>query len=85
MLLDLLEETLPEWMFQPARAQWSTLMATVALGFDFLVEGVYQARLAAMPGQVDTSVAPNMGGFLAVDALGHIGRDRRIRRGRARQ
>ena len=83
MLLELLEQTLPEWMFQPARRQWSTLMAAVAVTFDALVEGVYQARLGSMPGQVDASVAPNMGGFLMVDALGAIGRDRRIVRGLA--
>jgi hypothetical protein len=56
-------------------------MAATATVFDGLMEGIYQARLAAMPGQVDAGVAPNMGGFLSVDALGPIGRDRRILRG----
>ena len=81
MLLDLISDLAPEWMFSGPRRQWSSLMALAGVTLDLIMEGINQARSAAEPGQVPASVDPNYGGFLSVDALPLIGRDRRILRG----
>lgn len=56
---------------------WSRLAEVCSLTFDVLVEGLYQGRLASMPGQV-VDPTGRFGGFESVDALGRVGRDRRI-------
>jgi hypothetical protein len=58
---------------------WSRVAEAAALLFDVLIEGLYDGRLASMPGQMDG--IPDLGGFLSLDALPFIGRDRRIKQG----
>jgi hypothetical protein len=77
-LVDFIERRLPGWMRKPRYIQWLRLAEAISLTFDVLVEGLYEGRLASMPGQID---APDLGGFGSVDALPYTGRDRRIRRG----
>ncbi len=81
MLLADLKKTLPSWMLTAPREHWSQLMAAPAAVIDALGEAVHQARLAALPGQIDVSGFPGLGGYLSTDALVLTGRDRRVRRG----
>jgi len=69
---------LPGWMRKSTYVHWSRLAEATSFTYDLLIEGLYEGRLASMPGQTD---APSYGGFESIDALGPTGRDRRIQRG----
>jgi hypothetical protein len=69
---------LPGWMRKSTYLHWSRLAEVLSFTYDLLVEGLYEGRLASMPGQTD---AANYAGFESIDALGPIGRDRRIAQG----
>lgn len=75
-LVDYIEKRLPGWARRPSRLHWARLAETIALIFDVLIDGLYEGRLAAMPGQVEGSLA-----FESIDALPLIGRDRGMVRG----
>lgn len=75
----LLREVLPGWMLRTERAHWKALMRATLTVADRAVDHVRIARLASMPGQV---VGPDYGGFESLEALGLIGRDRRLRQGK---
>lgn len=69
---------LPAWMRRSSRAHWTALANTVSHVVDGVIEGLYQGRLAALPGMLDE---PGMGGFESADALPLLARDRRLIRG----
>lgn len=77
-LSQLIEDRLPGWARAESRAHLIGLAQTMALVTDALVDGLFDGRRASMPGQID---ALGFGGFLSVDALPAIGRDRRLPRG----
>lgn len=81
MLIEQLEEIFPSWMQRAKRYHWFMYAAAIAAAFDAMIDGVYESRLAAMPGQVDVPGIPGTGGFDNRDALGLIGDDRMVSRG----
>jgi len=80
---DIIAKVFPGWAQRAPRSHWGQWLELLALHFDAQIEIVNEARLAEMPGQVDSTIAPNLGGFISVDALQVIGRDRRRPRGLA--
>jgi hypothetical protein len=80
MLLEKVESLIPPWFLEPARVQYSQLMAAFAATLDALGEAVYSARRSGMPGQVEIPGIPGLG-FDDVTALPLLGRDRRIIKG----
>lgn len=80
-LTDTFERVIPGWAKKSYAAHWLKLFATLALGIDAIIEGLYQGREASLPGQVSGPGVVGLGGFDSVDALALIGRDRRITRG----
>lgn len=77
-LSDYIDEVLPAWMRRSSRAHWLALSNTVAHVVDAVIDGLYDGRLGALPGQLDE---PGMAGFESADALPYLGRDRRLVRG----
>ncbi len=77
-LSDYISDVLPDWMLSDANEHWELLANTVAHVIDAMIDGLFEARLAAMPGQID---AADFGGFESLDALPYIGRDRRLIQG----
>lgn len=79
-LLDRLDSIVRPWMLQAPRQHWARLMGGFAPLLDGMSEGVYEGRLAAMPGQ---NQVPNIGGnvYENFDALPLIGRDRSLVQG----
>ena len=77
---ELLRDVLGGWMLRKERAHWKGLMRGALRVVDRAVENITLARFASMPGQVVG--APDYGGFESLDALGLIGRDRRLLRGK---
>lgn len=77
-LSDYISDALPEWMLAEANEHWELLANTVAHVIDAMIDGLFEGRLAAMPGQIDE---PGFGGFESLDALPFIGRDRRLIQG----
>ncbi|MGK3961315.1 hypothetical protein WMF01_12110 [Sorangium sp. So ce1667] len=78
-LVDYIESILPGWMAREDTEHWVRLALSVAATIDAVTEIAYEGRLAAMPIQVDSLL--NLGGFLSVDALPLVGRDRRLVKG----
>lgn len=78
-LSQLIEDKLPGWMRAESLAHYVALAQTMALVTDAIVDGLYDGRRASMPGQTD--LVPGLGGFLSIDAMLAIGRDRRLPRG----
>jgi hypothetical protein len=76
-----LEKALPEWMSLKPFRHWLGIGVSIALVVDALIEGLFEGRNAAFPGQVRAPDVEGLGGFNNVDALPFIGRDRRIVRG----
>src|SRR5689334_12421730 len=60
---------------------WRGIAAALASTVDALIDGIFDGRSAALPGQVKIPGVAGLGGFDSVDALPLIGRDRRIVRG----
>lgn len=77
-LSDYISDVLPGWMLTEGREHWEALANTVAHVLDAMIDGLYEGRLAAMPGQIDEA---GFGGFESLDALPYIGRDRRLIQG----
>lgn len=75
---DYIDDVIPGWMRRSKREHWVSLSNSVAHVIDGMIDGLFEGRLAAMPGQID---APDLGGFESVDALPFIGRDRRLVQG----
>jgi hypothetical protein len=77
MILDTYNQDLPGTM--TSRPQWMALMSGFAALIDCFIEGVFEAEMAAMPGQQQTPGVPGLGGFDSVDALvGPVCRQRGI-------
>lgn len=76
-----IDELLPGWMKKKPFAHFTTFAFLTAAVLDALREAFLDGRLAGMPGQVDLPGVESMGGFLSIDALPFIGRDRRIVQG----
>lgn len=81
MILADLERRVQRWV-EESRPFLAMFGAFAGL-LDAAVEGVYEARKAALPGQVDLPGVEGLGGFDVVDALPYIGRDRGIAQGPA--
>ena len=77
-LVDLIEQVLPGWMRKKPYDHWLRYAQAISLMYDVLIDGMWDGRYASFPGQTD---GPELGGFASVDALPHIGRDRRILQG----
>ena len=69
---------LPGWMTKAPRRAMGLLMSGFAAMQDGFAEIVVQARLAAIPGQVNLPGVPGLGGFDSCDALTMIARDRAV-------
>ncbi|KYG11403.1 hypothetical protein BE21_57475 [Sorangium cellulosum] len=78
-LVDYIESILPGWMSRDDTAHWVQFGLSVAAMIDAVTEIAFEGRLAAMPIQVDS--LPFLGGFMSVDALPLVGRDRRLVKG----
>lgn len=77
-LFDRIDGLLPRaWLTDPWKAM-GKLMAGLAGLLDGFAEGVAQARLAAVPGQVRLPGVAQLGGFDSCDAVPLIARDRRV-------
>lgn len=76
LLSSIIDDALPGWMREESRSQWVGLASTISLVTDALIDCLQDGRKAAMPGQTDA--VGNLGGFLSIDALPAIGRDRRL-------
>lgn len=73
-----IDALVPRWMLTAPRQAMGLLMAGLGGLLDGLAEAVFQARLAAIPGQVDPPGVPGLGGFDSCDALPMIARDRAV-------
>jgi hypothetical protein len=80
-LIDTLENALPGWMRREPFFHFTAIALGTAAMVDAMIDGLYEARLAAMPGQVSIPGVPGLGGFDSIEALAKIGRDRRRQRG----
>ena len=78
-LSDFIEDRLPGWAREDGRKHLVELAQTMALVLDAIIDGLFDGRRASMPGQ--TELVSGLGGFLSLDALPAIGRDRRLPRG----
>jgi hypothetical protein len=76
-----IESLLPRWMTLPDHAHWLDLAVAMGWLVDGMIEGVYTGFLAGLPGQ--NEFGPELGGFINVDALPLLGRDRGVVRGPA--
>jgi hypothetical protein len=80
-LWDVARTTIAGWVNHPTRRHWGAWADAVALTLDVLAETAELARVAALPGQVDGTIAPNLGGYENADALALIGEDCQVLRG----
>lgn len=77
-LFDRIGTLVPDAWLQAERLVMGKLAAGLAGFQDALAEIVYQARMAAIPGQVDLPGVPGAGDFDSFDALPWIARDRAV-------
>jgi hypothetical protein len=78
-LTNYIEDLLPGWARAESRPHLVGIANTIAMVVDAIIDGLHDGRRASMPGQTD--LVPGLGGFMSVDGLPLIGRDRRIVQG----